>query len=446
MIKRIAFGLVMVLALVWPVSADEPAPLKVGLASVDITPGYPIRLNGFGMRTKESEGVRQPIRACAMAISGAEGSPVVIITVDTLGIPDDLTDRIVEALKPLGIDRSRIAICASHTHSGPMIRNCANTLFGQPIPDSQWQTILKYSAELEHHLVDVASRAIADQKPARLSWGSGKVGFAFNRRTKGGPVDHDLPMLAVHGADGELRAVFTNYACHCVTLSDDMISGDWAGYAAEQIQRRNQGCQAMIAIGCGADSNPRGGVLGNKADAAEALGIELADEVQRVLATPLKPITASPAAMVQRISLPLAPLPPRERWEELAKQPNAIGHHARTQLARLDRGEALMTEISYPIQTIHFDTELAWVFLPGEVVVDYALRLKKELDPQRLWVNSYANACPGYVPSERILREGGYEGGGAMVYYDIPGPYAAGLEEEIVSCVRAQLAAFQGQP
>jgi putative membrane-bound dehydrogenase-like protein len=77
--------------------------------------------------------------------------------------------------------------------------------------------------------------------------------------------------------------------------------------------------------------------------------------------------------------------------------------------------------------------------LPGEVVVDYALRLKKELNGSRIWMNAYTNACPGYVPSERILREGGYEGGGAMVYYDIPSPYATGLEQVIVETVERQL-------
>jgi len=108
-------------------------------------------------------------------------------------------------------------------------------------------------------------------------------------------------------------------------------------------------------------------------------------------------------------------------------------------LARLDQGQALMTEISSPIQTMAFGDELAWVFLPGEVVVDYALRLKQELDGRRIWMNAYSNACPGYVPSERILREGGYEGGGAMVYYDIPGPYATGVEQIIVDAVESQL-------
>ena len=76
-------------------------------------------------------------------------------------------------------------------------------------------------------------------------------------------------------------------------------------------------------------------------------------------------------------------------------------------------------------------------FLPGEVVVDYGLRLKKELDGRRLWINAYSNAVPCYVPSERVLKEGGYEGGGAMVYYDLPGPFKPGLEQPIIDAVKA---------
>lgn len=421
------------------VMGQDSVMFHTGIASVDVTPGFPVRLNGFGGRRKESEGVRQSLWAKAIAVGTTDEDTVVVITVDTLGIPDDMTERLAAKLKSKGIDRSRLAICASHTHSGPMIRNCANTLFGEPISDEHWQHILQYTEELESKLEKVATDALADRKPAKLSWGIGKVGFALNRRTKGGPVDHDLPLLAVHDPDGKLRAIFTNYACHCVTLSDDMLSGDWAGYAMEHIQRRNPGCVALISMGCGADSNPRGGVLGSKFDVADSLGNELAEEVQRLLATELQPLSKPPASKFERVTLKLAPLPAREQWEEKAKHQNAIGHHARAQLARLDRGEALMTEISYPIQTVAFGDELAWAFLPGEVVVDYAIRLKRELNGSRLWMNAYTNACPGYVPSERILREGGYEGGAAMVYYDIPGPYATGLEQTIVETVERQL-------
>ena len=56
-----------------------------------------------------------------------------------------------------------------------------------------------------------------------------------------------------------------------------------------------------------------------------------------------------------------------------------------------------------------------------------------------MWINAYSNDAPAYIPSERILKEGGYEGAGAMVYYNLPAPFAPGLEDKIVAAVHAQL-------
>src|SRR5205807_5490530 len=107
--------------------------------------------------------------------------------------------------------------------------------------------------------------------------------------------------------------------------------------------------------------------------------------------------------------------------------------------ARLDGGQKLRTKIDYPVQAWTFGESLALVFLPGEVVVDYALRLKKELDGPRLCVNAYANDAPCYIPSERVLSEGGYEGGDAMIYYDKPARFRAGLEKRIIDEVHRQI-------
>ncbi|MFN9719823.1 MAG: neutral/alkaline non-lysosomal ceramidase N-terminal domain-containing protein, partial [Planctomycetota bacterium] len=418
---------------------DAARQMQVGIASVDITPDYPVRLNGFGMRRQPSEGVRQHLYARAMAIGTGDENTAVILTVDTLGIPDDLTERLALKLSVRGIRREQLAICASHTHSGPMIRNCANTLFGEPIPDDHWKAIVSYSDQLERSLEQVALKALDDRRPASVFFGIGQAGFAVNRRTAGGPVDHDVPVLAIRNSDHSLRAVFVNYACHCVTLSDNLLSGDWAGYAMDHLQRMYPDCEALISIGCGADANPRGGVLGSQSDVADQLGLELAEAVRKVLNGSMTPMTESLDCQLERVILPLDSLPTRDEWLDKAKRDDAIGHHARTQLSRLDRGEPLMTEVSYPVQSISFGGELSMVFLPGEVVVDYATRLKGELDRNRLWLHAYSNACPGYIPSERILREGGYEGGAAMVYYDIPTRYQAGIEDKIVRAVIRQI-------
>lgn len=418
----------------------EPISWTVGVATADITPDYPIRLNGFGFRREESEGVRQHIHAKALAIGNYSEQPAVLITVDTLGIPDAMVERLSKKLKQkAGIERDRLSIAATHTHTAPMVNNVSPTLFGMPIPEAHQAHIDQYSKEFEEKLEQVALEAIADRRPATLSWGLGRVGFAKNRRTAGGPVDHDLPLLVVKDSDGKVRAVYVSYACHCVTLSDNKISGDWAGYAQEMIERQHPGCTALVSIGCGADANPSSGVVGDRADIAKMQGVEIAEEVNRLLRTPLPRLTAPLTTQQKRITLDLAPLPTREEWTERARQQNAVGFHAQTMLAKLDRGEKLTTDISYSIQTWNFGDALAMVFLPGEVVVDYSKRLKRELDGSRLWVNSYSNGCPGYVPSERILKEGGYEGGGAMIYYALPGPYGAGLEDKIIDAVKQQV-------
>ncbi len=93
-----------------------------------------------------------------------------------------------------------------------------------------------------------------------------------------------------------------------------------------------------------------------------------------------------------------------------------------------------------PIQSWQFGDQLTMVFLGGEVVVDYALRLREQLDQPDLWVTAYANDVMGYVASERMIAEGGYEYDRSGVYYGLPGPWASGTEDLLVARVVEMLA------
>lgn len=425
-------------------AADVVAPQTylVGVARREITPNYPIRLSGFGFRRTESEGVTAPLFARALAIGADEEGPAVLLTVDTTGVPDAITAEVARRLAPLGVRRERLAITGTHTHTAPMLQGVLATLFGQPVPAEHQAHIEQYTAEFTAHLEQVARAALADRQPAHLGWAVGAVHFAKNRRQANGPVDHDLPVLAVRSPAGQLRAVLATYACHAVTLSHNFVGGDWPGFAAEAIERDFPGAVALISIGCGADQNPTSGVTGDKVEVARGQGLELAAEVRRIVQGALAPLHGALTARLERIDLPLADLPPRAHWEALANKPvepgktDYIGYHAKVQLATLDRGIALPTKIEYPVQTWAFGDSLALVFLPGEVVVDYALRLKREFERSRLWVTAYANDTPCYIPSERVLQEGGYEGGTAMTYYNLPAKLQTGVEQRIVDAVR----------
>lgn len=436
-------GIVLVVVLIEAsdaFAAESPSH-DVGFAKVDITPGYNMRLSGFAARQQESVGVREPIFARAMAIrSQVGGEPVVLVTVESIGVPMFVRDEVASRLHgKRQIANERFALCSTHSHTTPALDKVLPTLFGAPVPAEEQQRIARYTRELTDKIEQAALAALDDMRPARLAYGIGSVGFSINRRTRGGPVDHDLPVMAVTDENGKIRGVWTNYACHCVVLSDLKVSGDWAGYGAKELERIFPDCVACISIGCGADSNPQSGVTGDKGEVAEKYGHEVAAEVERVVHSSMTPIADDVVCQLAKIELPLAAIPTREEWVERAKQPSYPGYYARVELARLDAGEKLPTEIPFVVQSWKFGKTLACVFLSGEVVVDYSLRLKKECDAPRLWVNAYSNDVPCYVPSERVLKEGGYEGGGAMVYYGWPAAFAPGLEDKIVGAVGSQL-------
>ena len=410
---------------------------SIGIAKVDITPEYPVRMTGFLARTKPSAGIDHPIFAKALAIGTDAEKPAIIVTVDNLGVGEVIVEEVAGRLaKETGLERSRFAVASSHTHSAPALNGVAPNIFGKAIVVEEQQAIDRYTEELTDKLELVCIEALKNRAPGRLSWTQGTVGFAFNRRTKGGPVDHSLPMLRVTDPDGMIRAVLVNYACHCTTIDPGVnkIDGDWAGYAQDAIETDHPGCIAMTSIGCGADSNPIRAKEGS-VELAKSHGRAVADEFNRLLEGEWKSLSGAVGTSLKKLTLEFDTLPTKEALQELVKKGGAEGYSASLQLAKLERGEPLQTELNYSAQAFWFGNDLAMVFLPGEVVVDYVLRLKKEFDPSRLWVSAYSNDLPCYIPSERILKEGGYEGGGAMIYYARPTRLKTGVEQRIINAV-----------
>ncbi len=430
-----------------PSASTSPAPTQpidaplrpVGVAAVDITPDYPIRLGGYGSRRDVNQGVAQRLFAKALAIGSDEEGPAVLVTVDNVGVSNDVRAEVLKRLAAkTRVSDASLAIASSHTHSGPMLMGVTPNLFSMDIPAEQVAAIERYTRDLTDWIEQAALAALADRQPARLAWSVGRVGFAANRRGYPlKPVDHDLPVLGVWNEDGKLRAIFASYACHATTIASDAIHGDWPGCAQLALQRQLPDAVALIALGCAADQNPhpRGTV-----ELAVQHGEVLATEAVRVVQGQMRPVGGRLDCRAKWIELAYDTLPTRDQWQTLAESRNpAVAYHAKKNLARLDRGETLPTEVPYLVQAWIFGDDLAMVFLSGEVVVDYALCLKRQYDPDRLWVNGYANAMPFYVPSQRILSEGGYEAGGAMVYFDRPTRLADDVEQRVLDAVHGLL-------
>lgn len=434
------FGVVLAAALTLSLpalslaQASEPL-FAVGVARVDITPDYPVRLGGFPARKGVSDGTAQRVWAKALAIGRDADRTIVIVTLDHGGIPGSVTDRVAARLKAKrGILRNNFVTCSSHSHSTPYCEKVRPLLFTPSITSEERQTLLRYETELTDHLEQVALAALERRRPGRLHWTQGIVEFARNSRFADGPTDSALPLLRVTDPGGSTRALFLSYACHANTYAGNKISGDWAGFAQEIIEEDHPGATCLVAIGCGGDQFPRGGT---GLEGAREQGAQIAEEVDRLLRAPLRPLAGSPVGRLRWTIIPFDPPPSRDELARRASQGDSFGDYWKEELRKHDRGELRLPQaLSFPVQSFTFGDDLAMVFLGGEAVVDYSLRLKKELDASRLWVLSYANEVRACIPSRRTLEEESDGEIHGIRHSGLPSAFAPEIESRIIDTVK----------
>lgn len=422
------------------------AEFRAGVAVRAITPAEPMWLAGYANRNHPSEGKVHDLHVKALALEDAAGGKLVLLTSDLVGLPRALSEEVAaEVRRRTGLPRERLMLTCSHTHCGPVLRGSLNDMYDMP-PEEE-KKIGPYTDRLRGSMVEAVVEALGDLKPARLAIGKGTARFAVNRRQptpKGiingsnpaGPVDHDVPVLRVETPEGGLRAVVFGYACHNTTMQFYRWCGDYAGFAQAYLEAKHLGARALFWIGCGADANP---LPRSKLELCEKYGRELADAVEGVLAGPMTPVRGTTAARYATVALPFGQLPTRDqlRADLLSKQ-TATRKRAARLLKLLDDGGTIDDHYRhYPVQAWRLGNGLLWLALGGEVVVDYDLRLKKELGNRPvLWVTAYANDVMAYIPSLRVLKEGGYEGDTSQVPYGMPAKWGPAVEETIVGKVR----------
>ena len=380
------------------VAPHVPANWKAGTATITVTPQKLLWMAGYGARNKPAEGKVQDLFAKALALEDEQGSKLVFVTLDLIGVPQLLHQAVAQrAEKEFGLPPAHLVMNASHTHSGPSMRTTPLTDADKDNPKAKdaWD----YTQKLQNDLVGLIGKALKEMQPARLTWNKARCGFAMNRRrdytlppdhpnankapNPDGPVDHEVPALRIESPDGTLRATMFGYACHNTSLGFYNWCGDYAGFAQEYLQEHRPGFTALFLMGCGADQNPyprRSDVVPGVTDLELSMqhGRSLSNAVEMALTVNPRPVQGPIRAAYEEIKLSYA-------------KPGRADH-------------------DYPVQVIKIGNDLTFVTLGSEVVVDYSLRFKREFaGAAGVWVAGYSNDYTGYVPSLRVLKEGGYE-------------------------------------
>jgi hypothetical protein len=435
----------LAVCLVAPALQAQEADWKIGLARVKITPPQPVFMAGYASRNKPYERIHDDLYAKVLILEDKGGAQSVLVTSDLIGFPAEIATPLREQVaKQVKASAGAVIVNSSHTHTGPTLSLDATPREGRALADAE--RTAAYTKELCEKIAAAAGEAAGKLQPAKLSWGSGVVHFVMNRReftidrgvilgvNPRGLADRSVPVLRIDDPNGKLLAVVCGAASHNTTLGaqDYEISGDYAGHAQRLIEEQHPGAQAMFVLGCAGDANPypRGSY-----EIAQNHGKELAAEVNRVLAARLVPVRGPLRTAMGEAALPLAASPTRESLEKTAAgKSGAMPWVAQQMLARLNRGEKLPTEYSCPLAVWQFGDDLTLVALSGEVVSDYVRLLEDALGPNRLWIAAYSNDVYGYLPSARVIREGGYETRG-LIYGGI-GNFAPDAQDVLVAKVK----------
>ena len=465
---RRPFQLVMELAGLWVclgISMKSPPPLLaadwiVGAARQEITPEQPVRLSGYASRGVTHEGIDDGLEVRAIvfrrlladsAIQGAAEPWQVLVSVDSIGVPASLTERIVARIEAShGIGRHQMAIASTHTHYAPHLVDAIPNLFTIPLNDQEKLQVAAYTQMVEDRTVAAIAEAISKAVPAKLEIGQTQTDFAKNRRPPlahlpgtsdpvAGPVDHRVFLLKATSMDGQPLAVVYQYACHATTIPAERnrVSGDWPGWSARKLQEAIPGCVALPVIGCGADANPtpRGSL-----EISREYGERLADVVRSAIVQPMEALANPSTPSFDLVALAYDRPDPKSLEPMLESDQPQQRFFAQSMLDTYKRMGRLPETYPAPVHVWKFGDQLAWVFLGGEVVIDYQMRLQEELGRfQKVWVAGYCDDVFAYVASERVRREGGYEATGSMLYYNRPGPWESGTEDYLVRRIAQQV-------
>jgi hypothetical protein len=424
-----------------------PHSIEVGCATCDVTPEIPIWLAGYSARKKPADRIDHPLAAQALALRNPGGEPFVLVSLDNCEVNREFMQPVLDqCAQKHGLRRGAVAVVSSHTHSAPVLVGPLSNMYFLSSEDDQ--RIANYSRLLQQKLVDVVGAAIEDLQPATLEHEIGSASFAMNRRVyhgdrvdfgdnPDGPVDWNVPVLRIRAGEGAVKAILFGYACHgtSVRSGDDwyVVSGDYMAYARQHLERLHPGAIAIYLTGMGADSDPspRGRLLD-----AQRHGLELAGAVMSVLNRPMRQVSGTIKLAYDELELPFVDSPSRERLvaDGQSADPFVKGRAERF-LRMLDAGKPMPTAVRLPLGVLRIGDDLSWVLMGGEVVVDYSRALNRLLASDHPWLVGYAYDVPCYIPSVRLIKEGGYESDYSLTYYGYYGPFRASIEESLIKRV-----------
>ncbi len=422
---------------------------RAGWAQIEITPPLGLPMGGRGVRFTPGVAVLDPLYAQATVLEDARGSRTLWISFDLVGVMASLSAPLcVEIAAYTGVPYEAVILNFAHTHSGPM-SNYDCYPYDQPKPAA----LQAYEDELKEKLFQVACDAVEALRPVTVTEHRGTSDIGINRRNRNaagemvmapdpeGTYNRDLWVLDLVADDGK-RCILFNYGCHAVIVygyAYDSLSADYPGVCRRQLQAElGQETHCQFIQGLAGNVRPRilaaveeNRFLKSTPSDSERTGKELAGDVLTALGTPGKMLDLEIKAVSGwfQAQRDLDKVEPLAYWQAMAARDDELTQNVgRYWASRVGGGKPLAHAVPWQVGLIRLSAERTIAWLAGEAVAEWQAHLRDWLQDEQLVVWGYCQDFPGYLPTDELIPEGGYEVTQSSTYRRTgPGPLAVGV-------------------
>lgn len=437
-----------------------------GYADADITPpsNMAVMRCGFESRTRTTGSIA-PLRAQALALTDPAGHKALLLTADILAFDPTTVEFVRQSARSShGVEPAAVLLAASHTHWGPatFLRNCFAS--GSPNP---W-----YMRFLEETLLDLAARALAQTRPAKLTYGAFQTRIGCNRRLPdqngviqwgvfpGGSYDSHTPVLRIQSSPSKTGAqdiVLVGHACHPTSSGQRLArwTPDYPGAMRDQLEQSlGKYARAMFVMGCGADTkvthnDPATGrpVFSASPARSRAAGRRLARAVLNHLRDAKERMALTGRLTCRSVTGNLSFDKGRSSAATLRAMMSDKNKFYESWWARQmwmypDHRQSL----GYQVQSWRLGDQLTLLALEGEVCSPLGPLARSIAKTPHAMTVAYVNGTQAYIPSRQIRREGGYEGKDSYRGYLLPAPFTMRVESEFKAIVTRSVAALGRSP
>jgi neutral ceramidase len=414
--------------------------LRAGAVAIDVTPlKLPVIING-SMIEKTADKIVDRLHARCLVLDDGT-TQVAIVVVDSCMMPRKLLDHAKQlASQATGIPTNRMLISATHAHSVPSVHGClgtsVDTYYAQYLPGQIAKGIVQAHAALV---------------PARIGWAFGRdeknvacrrwlmkpgvaptnpFGGTSNDRAQmhpghnnpnairaTGPVDPDVPVVALQTRDGKPLAFLSAYSVHYV--SAPAISADYFGVFCNEITAQlaaDQETPRFVSLLANATSGDAW--LQDYTRKTARTGFDRFSVGKEVSQAALKayqqiryydwvPIVMEEKKLTLNVRLP--------DDAELARARKVVksfaGRKPMTNEEVYAREAVLLREMS-PTRELKLQAlrlgDLGITAIPNEVFASTGLDIKRKSPLKQTFTIELANGCEGYIPPPDQHALGGY--------------------------------------